>query len=192
MQHGVVPRPSRRRAGVGISLHGAGRRNAGRRRAGRPAGLRPLYARYVGPIHRYCSARLRDREAAEDATSEVFVKALAALPRYREQVFVAWLFRIARNVVIDVHRRRRPTAPLTAAALAAAGPPDELVEAAAEREAIWAAVAALPDDQRAAVELRLVGWSDERIAIALGRSRAAVRMLRLRALATLRTRLPRR
>jgi RNA polymerase sigma-70 factor (ECF subfamily) len=148
----------------------------------------PLYARYVGPVYRYCYARLRSREAAEDATSEVFIKALAALPGYRDQAFAPWLFRIAHNVVVDAHRRRRPTEPLTAAEDTPdpAHSPDEQVLSKAEREALWAAIGGLPDDQRASVELRLIGWADGRIGDALGRTPAAVRMLRLRALGRLR------
>ncbi len=47
--------------------------------------------------------------------------------------------------------------------------------------------AELPPEQRAAVELQLAGWSGEQIAAALGRSPAAVKMLRFRALQRLRT-----
>ncbi len=80
-----------------------------------PQAFTRLYERYVGPIYQYCYLRLGSREAAEDATSEAFLKALSALGRYRDGAFAAWLFRIARNVTIDIHRRRRPSAPLAAA-----------------------------------------------------------------------------
>ena len=43
----------------------------------------PLYARYARPIYRFCYRRLGSHEAAEDATSQTFVKALAALDRYQ-------------------------------------------------------------------------------------------------------------
>jgi DNA-directed RNA polymerase specialized sigma24 family protein len=39
-----------------------------------------LYARYLDPVHRYCYRRLGSREAAEDATSLVFTRALTAFP----------------------------------------------------------------------------------------------------------------
>lgn len=152
------------------------------------ADFAPLYARYVGAIYRYCHARLQSREAAEDATGEVFVKALAALPGYRDQAFASWLFRIAHNVVVDQHRRKRPSAPFDeAAALPATSlTPDEVAIARAEQDALWQAIATLPDEQRATIELQLAGWDDRRIGVALGRSPAAVRMLRLRALGRLR------
>ncbi len=125
-----------------------------------PHAFAPLYARYVGPVYRYCAARLDSREAAEDATAEVFARVLAALARYRDGSFAAWLFRIAHNVVADLHP------------LAAAGdPPDpgrtaeEEAVAGAERAALWAALATLPDDQRATIEpatARLARRADRR------------------------------
>ncbi len=75
-----------------------------------------LYRRHVSQVYRYCYCRLGNREAAEDATSAVFTKALIALPRYRGGSFRAWLFAIAQNVVVDDYRSRRPVQPLAAAA----------------------------------------------------------------------------
>ena len=73
-----------------------------------------LYERYVAAIFRYCYHRLGDREAAEDATSLTFTKALDALPRYRPSgSFRSWLFAIAHNTVTDDVRRRRPVASLS-------------------------------------------------------------------------------
>ena len=157
-------------------------------RGGDPRAFVPLYERYLGPVYRYCYVRLGSREAAEDATSEVFLKALAALPTYHDGAFAAWLFRIAHNVVIDAHRRRRPTAPLASAGDPADPDrtPEELAVAGDEAVALRAALAALPAEQRAAVELRLAGWSGEQIAQALDRSPAAVKQLRFRALGQLR------
>jgi RNA polymerase sigma-70 factor (ECF subfamily) len=153
-----------------------------------PRAFAALYDRYVGPVYGYCYTRLGDREAAEDATSEVFVKALAALGGYRDRTFAAWLFRIAHNVVADVHRRRRPTEPLAAAGETPdpARTPEELAIGRLEHEALRAALAGLPDDQRAAIECQLAGWSGQQTAEALGRSPDAVKMLRFRAHARLR------
>jgi RNA polymerase sigma-70 factor (ECF subfamily) len=156
-----------------------------------PRAFAVLYDRYFGPVYRYCYVRLGERPAAEDATSEVFLKALAGLDAYRDGRFAAWIFRIAHNVVVDAYRRRRPVAPLDALDEWPDGEPtpEEASIARAERELLRAALAELPDDQRAAVELHLAGWSGEQIASALGRSAPAIRMLRFRALARLRRRL---
>ena len=154
-----------------------------------PRAFIPLYERYLGPVYRYCYVRLDSHEAAEDATSDVFLKALAGLPSLRGQTFAAWLFRIAHNVVVDIYRRRQPVQPLETAE-GQSDPtqtPEADVEARVGREALYAALAQLPDEQRAAVELKLAGWSGEQIAAALGKSQAAVKMHRYRALDRLRT-----
>lgn len=80
-----------------------------------PRAFAPLYDRYFQPIYRYCYVRLADREAAEDATSEIFFKALNGLSGYRDGLVAAWLFRIAHNVIVDIHRRRRSVEPLETA-----------------------------------------------------------------------------
>jgi RNA polymerase sigma-70 factor (ECF subfamily) len=155
-----------------------------------PQAFISLYQRYVGPIYRYCYLRFSDRTAAEDATSEVFTKALAALAAYRgDGSFAAWLFRIAHNVVHDVYRRAHPTAPLEAAADFADGEPLPLdsVMARANVAAVWAALVSLPTAQRQAVELQLAGWSVADSAAALGVSTGALKLLRFRAVRRLRT-----
>jgi RNA polymerase sigma-70 factor (ECF subfamily) len=159
-------------------------------RADRQA-FRPLYERHVAQIYRYCYLQLGSREAAEDATSDVFLKALAGLDGYRGGPFAGWLFRIAQHTVIDVIRQRRrvqPALPLEAASelMDPDERPDQIAIQAADQQALLAALQALPSDQRTLVELQLVGLTTPEIAAALGRSQGAVRMLRLRAFQQLR------
>ena len=151
-----------------------------------PEAFALVYQRYVAVIYRYCHVQLGSGPAAEDATSEVFLRALAGLRGFRGGSVAAWLFKIARNAVIDTSRRRR-LQPLDAIGelVDPALSPEAAAEAAAERAVLREALSALPDDQRAAVWLQLAGWSGEQIASALGRSPAAVYMLRARALARL-------
>lgn len=68
-----------------------------------PHAFAPLYTRYFDLVYRYGVRRLGVTEAAADATGQVFAKALAALPRYRDDApsFRSWLFAIAHNVIID-------------------------------------------------------------------------------------------
>ena len=148
----------------------------------------PLYARYLDPVHRYCHRRLGSREAAEDATSLVFAKALTALPGYRGGSFRAWLFAIAHRVVVDEYRAARPAHPLAAAAeVADPTPTPEEVALTGERgRSVRGLVAALPVDQRQVVELRLAGLKGPEIAHVLGRSHAWVRTTQTRAVARLR------
>src|SRR5258708_23862066 len=65
-----------------------------------------LYDRYVERVYRYVFYRVRNEAEAEDVTSDVFMRALRAMPKYEpRQAFLAWLYRIARNAIID---RGRP------------------------------------------------------------------------------------
>jgi RNA polymerase sigma factor (sigma-70 family) len=65
-----------------------------------------LFERYHLPLFRYVWRMTGRRDVAEDLTQEVFVRVLRGIARYeardREQ---AWLFRIARNLLVDHHRR---------------------------------------------------------------------------------------
>jgi RNA polymerase sigma-70 factor (ECF subfamily) len=87
-----------------------------------PRAFAPLYARYFDPVYRYCYRRLGHAEAAADAAAQVFTKALAALPGYREDApsFRSWLFAIAHNVITDDLRARRPVATMADVAPGAA------------------------------------------------------------------------
>ena len=153
-----------------------------------PAAFAPLYQRYVRPIYLYCYRRLSSRELAEDATSQVFTKALAAMPRYRGDAFRPWLFTIAHHVVADGYRRRRPTAPLDDAwDLADDGetPEDLAINADGERN-VHRLLAFLTPDQRDVVELRLNGLTGVEIAAVLGKRPATVRATQFRAYQRLR------
>lgn len=150
-----------------------------------PLAFAPLYQRYLERIYRYCHIKLGDHEAAEDATSEVFLKAFTNLHHFRGRVFAAWLYTIARNVAIDHLRQRRPSESLEAAercqaACQAGG------DAARQRALLSAALAELPDEQRTVLELQFAGWSGQEIVAALGKSPAAVRKARQRAVERLR------
>ncbi|HEY7034815.1 MAG TPA: sigma-70 family RNA polymerase sigma factor [Thermomicrobiales bacterium] len=147
-----------------------------------------LYDRYVDAIYRYCHVRLGDREAAEDATSVVFAKAMDGLSSCRGGSFRSWLFAIAHNVVADAYRATRPSEPLAAAAALTdpAPEPDELALAGDLGRAVRASLARLSPDQREIVELRLAGLTGPEIAAALGKSHAAIRVAQFRAYARLR------
>ena len=147
-----------------------------------------LNDRYVGPIYRYCHSRLGDREAAEDATSLVFARALAALPTHRGVSFRSWLFTIAHHVVLNTRRDASVDRPLDLA-LAVADPspsPEDLAAASERRHAVSHALALLPAEQRDVVVLRLAGLTGPEVATTLGRSHDSVRATQRRALAHLR------
>jgi RNA polymerase sigma-70 factor (ECF subfamily) len=164
-----------------------------------PDAFEPLYRRYVAHIYSLAYYETRDPHTAEDVTEQVFLKALAALPRFREEAvgegstFKVWLYAIARNVIANERRQRRrhPASSLDEAfALPAPDDPSAAVEDRLEAERIWRAVASLPDDRRQALQLRLVHeLSAREIGLLMGRSEGAVRVLIHRALDAVRRQL---
>ncbi len=73
------------------------------------AAFEELYNHYLPRIYGFLLNRTGQKELAEDLTSEVFAKALANLPRYDDRgiTFAAWLFKIARNSLIDFSRKKK-------------------------------------------------------------------------------------
>lgn len=154
-----------------------------------PHAFTVLYQRYVNPVHRYCYRRLGSREAAEDATSQVFMKVLTGLPSYRNASFRAWLFAIAHNEVIDRRRRERPSCSLDGvdAHLHDRAPsPEDQALAGDDARRVQALLCQLPDHQRQVIELRMAGLTGPEIASALNRSSANIHVTQFRALSRLR------
>ena len=153
-----------------------------------PHAFGPLYRRYVDPVYRYCFRRLGTKEDSEDATAQVFAKALTALPRLGNQPFNTWLFAIARNVVTDFQRAYRMTSPIEAAANRedASPTPEQRALAAEDGRQIRALLDELPDNQRELMELRLAGLTDIEIADVLGKSHGAIRVAQHRIVLRLR------
>jgi RNA polymerase sigma-70 factor, ECF subfamily len=159
---------------------------------GDPDAFGQLYDRYCDQVYRFTTRRLRDRQAAEDVTAEVFFKALRAIDSYRPAIapFSAWLFRIATNAVTDHLRARRPSNSLDAVADTpdATTPVDEQVINRVEADRVWLAVGALSGAQRMAVVLRLGhDLPIAEIASRMERSEGAVKLLLNRGLSTVRS-----
>jgi RNA polymerase sigma-70 factor (ECF subfamily) len=163
-------------------------------RAGDAWAFGQLFDHFHLPVYRYVASRVRHPSDAEDLTQLVFVKALEALPRYESRgiPFGGWLFRLARNAVIDHVRTSHEHADLAQSveqAGADAGP-DELAVIRQEIEAVRSALATLTDDQRDAISLRFfAGLSAREAAEAMGKQEGTIRGLQFRAIAALRRQL---
>ncbi len=159
-----------------------------RAQAGDPDAFARLYDASLERIYRYIYFRVADQDSAEDLTSEVFLKAWENLGRYRPErsPFIAWLYTIARNAVIDHYRTRKADVPLESVRPAEASRPsdlDEQVEAREDADRLSAALRQLTDDQQSVLTLKFfAGLDTEQIARQLGKRQGAVRALQMRAL----------
>ena len=150
-----------------------------------------IFDEFAVPIHRFIASRVNRPSDAEDLTQLVFVKALEALPRYEARgiPFGGWLFRLARNAIIDQSRTRRDHLSLVTAVTRAteeAGP-EAMATLRDDLERVARALADLTDDQREVVELRFfAGLSVYEVAAVMGRQEGTVRGLQFRAIAALR------
>jgi RNA polymerase sigma-70 factor (ECF subfamily) len=153
-----------------------------------------LFDHFHEPVYRYVAARVRRPSDAEDLTQTVFVKALEALPRYEQRgiPFGGWLFRLARNVVIDHIRTHREHVDIVEL-LERPGhevSPEAQAVTRDQMDAVAAALAELTDEQRDAIALRFfAGLSAREAAEVMGKQEGTVRGVQFRAIAALRRRL---
>jgi RNA polymerase sigma-70 factor (ECF subfamily) len=153
-----------------------------------PEAFTLLYRAHALNVYRYCYRKLQDRDSAEDATSQTFVNAYAGLRRLGHKPFRPWLFAIAHNVVVDMHRTRRPLSSLDDVDVQQDPDPspETLAIAGEQRDAMQLLLRQLPKRDREVVELRMAGLTGGEIAQALGCSRDAVRAAQYRAIHRLR------
>ena len=160
-------------------------------RGGDAEAFAAIFDRYHEPVYRFIASRIHRPADAEDLTQLVFVKVLEALPRYESRgvPFGGWLFRLARNTVIDHVRTHKETAELEQVLDRADldRGPDEWAMTRQELESVRVALASLTDEQREAIALRyFAGLSAKEAATAMGKQEGTVRGLQFRAIAALR------
>jgi RNA polymerase sigma-70 factor, ECF subfamily len=150
-----------------------------------------IFDEYAGPIYRFIASRVSRPSDAEDLTQLVFVKALEALPRYeaRGVPFGGWLFRLARNAIIDQIRTRREHLSLVVATTRESeeASPEAMASLRDDLDRVATALTELTDDQREVIELRFfAGLSVAEAAEAMGRQEGTIRGLQFRAIGALR------
>lgn len=135
----------------------------GRALGGDPDAFGTLVERYQRQVYWVAYDILLDAEEARDVTQETFLRAHAALAAFDPaRDLLNWLYRIARNLAIDAHRRRRrratPMDDLTgvpeAPSASAVAQVDAASEASSLRAKVDAVLAELPPDYRLALTLR--------------------------------------
>ena len=153
-----------------------------------------LYEKNFERVYAYIARRVRDRDAAQDLTADVFHSALKNLARFewRGAPFSAWLYRIAANAIVDRSKStgRRIASEVEVEDLpdrAEAGPDLDEIE---HRARLFKLVERLPRDQSRVIVMRFAEQKSIReIASALKRTEGAIKQLQFRGLQNLRLRL---
>lgn len=145
-------------------------------------GFRALFAKYQTRIINFCFRFCADYDLAEDLAQEVFLRVYRAARQYRPTArFSTWVYRIAVNVCLNEirklkksHLTRSMDCPATPDEQDSRMPEfrdenqksaDEMIVAGQRDEQIKRALRKLPDQQRAAVLLRIYdGFSYKEIA----------------------------
>lgn len=160
--------------------------------AGDTASFGLLYEQYLDEIFQFVFYRVKSHQEAEDLTEAIFLKAWQALDENppRNVPFRLWLYRIARNTVIDHYRTRKEQLPLEEAMhvpSVAADQPEKLVVRRERVEELRDQLQALSEDYQEVLTCRFVmGLSHAETAVVMSRSEQAVRALQYRAITALR------
>ncbi len=151
-----------------------------------------LYERYVDRIYNYIYYRTGDTHEAEDLTARVFYRALGHIDEYRDRgaPFVAWLYRIAHNLVANWHRdrsRHRNIRLDDTTIVEKGASPHHLAEQSEQAQMLLGLIRQLPAERQELLILKFVDeLSNADIARIMGRSEGAIKSLYHRTLLALR------
>lgn len=147
-----------------------------------------LYNAYLDRIYRYVYFRVEDHHLAEDITSQIFLKAWEKLHSYQidSSPFIAWIYRIAHNTVVDSYRTRKISISIenvNPTEISQEDGIDEKLDLQIEFEQLREALQELTKEQQQVLLLKFVAQrSTEEIAQKLGKQPGAIRALQMRAL----------
>src|SRR5579884_1622348 len=149
-----------------------------------------LYTIYVDRIYNYIYYKTGHSSDAEDLTEQVFIKAWEAIRRFRFEgkPFAAWLFKVARNVVIDHYRTRKSNSDLSEviSAIAHEGDTEDLAQWRASAQLLMSTIRRLTDEQQQVILLKFIdGMDNTEISATMGKKEGAIRALQYRALLAL-------
>lgn len=142
--------------------------------AGDRAAFQQLVDRYLPRIHRFI-LRIAGPAWADDLTQEAFLRAFERRASFQRSSgsFCSWIHSIARNLVIDFHRRKRPTVALreeaAEPATACEDGPAASLQASEAHQALEQAIGRLQEPFRTTVVLCLLeGMSYEEAGAVFG------------------------
>ena len=154
-----------------------------------------VYRVHADAVFRFCASQLRDLATAEDVTADVFASAFASYARVKPDAdgLRPWLFRIARNAVIDQYRRegrRRSLLVRLGRDRDYSSSVEDVADRQGELRAVTVALQMLGERDRQLVGLRVAGGLGfAEMGAVLGMREHTAKVATHRALARLRARL---
>ncbi len=154
-----------------------------------------LYERHFDAVYRYVSYRMGNVEDTEDITTTVFLRAWQTIGNYtwRGLPFLAWLYRIAHNLLVDFRRAAKAQFVDIEAQVELADDaplPERKITKDLQLQDVLSAMDELDPLQQEVLTLRfMVGLSHSQVGEIISRSEGAVRVIQYRALKALRKRL---
>lgn len=166
-------------------------------KAGNTQAFDALYNLYLVPVYRYIYLRIGDKQAAEDLSQVVFLKAYQNIRNFVDQHKnpLAYFFTIARNTLIDYYRKNRGTVAENSEEIllsmeSSSQSPQELIMREESRKSVLERIKDLTPEQQEVIILKFINdLSYPEIAKQLNKSEEAVRQLQSRALKVLRAKL---
>lgn len=149
--------------------------------------FRSFYALFSERVYHTALRYVRDVEAAEEITQDVFVKIHKNAASFKGEAAVrTWVYRIAVNAALNYQRKRRwkwlPIGQTPAPKIAASEQPSQLLETKERQSWLLKTIDQLPSDQRMAIILcYFEELPQKEIALAMDRSLKAVESLLQRA-----------
>ncbi len=156
---------------------------------GSEAAFGQVYDLLFQKIYRFIFYRVGHKEVAEDLAEEVFIKAFGKLGTLdKPEVFLGWIYRIARNTVIDYYREKKLTVSLEDVenTLEYETNTVDLLQLEYEQAALLKLLKELGAEQQAVIKLKfLEDLSNAEIAVILNKTEGAIRVIQHRAITKL-------
>lgn len=145
--------------------------------------LKEIYIEYSDKIYRYLYWHLGDVYLAEDLTSEVFLKVFKNLAKFKGGYLQAWIYRIAKNLLVDYYRLKKTSSIENIAEIPVDARLLETLEKDEESKRLQKSITKLPENLREVVILRFFEeMSAADAAEVMGINEGNVRVLQFRAL----------
>ena len=154
-----------------------------------------LYDRYQPQIYRFIYLKVNSREEAEDLTHQVFLQSWQKISAYRFRgfPFSSWLYRIARNEIIDYYRTKKISIDIKDITIEAnpefvsGNPAPTKIDAILNIEKVREAVKKLGPTEQDIIIFRFVeDLSPQEVADIIDKTPEAVRLIQHRAIKNLR------